>query len=787
MRWTKRGSAARIAARNIFGILALLVAVGGLTPHASAADDPACPVAAQPDWTEGEKFTWNELCLGYSVDLASAYKDPLPATGDVDKWNTGRTLRAQFLKRIMTDPAYVAALPYSGIRISGANIPDDLVLSDLRFDKPLQISNSVFARPVIMERYRTGTMIDFYGNWFRYTAPVDNKDNLPTVALDLTGAEIGKGLDLGKTFINGDVDLVDLKVAENVWLSEGTFLSILWMDRSEIGGVLFANKLRVGTLWSLEGADIAKNLQITDLEISITQTDGTKQYGRLGGNQLHVGGTLQLGTSGYQIRMPQILGGLPAPQAAAQPAPAETLAADAAVQEPSAAGIDAGASLPDGAQTDTTLPATGLPMPGVADGALTPPATDGTTGGANPNERTFGIFLDRIELIGARIDGEMRVRRASIANMISLEDVVVGDDLWLTESDIGYVGFSGTSINGFVLLHGSHISNSMLFDSGMVGRSLVMDENTRIAGRLSLPGSNIKGGIYFAGATIDGVTNLNSITVDHDVILGGGSAFTDLVDLSFARIGGSLDFTGGTFASVDLTGARIAAELRLAAAGAVPKFADNAELTLRNVSTNSLQDVADAWPRVLHLEGFSYQRQIRTDGGDANASTDDGDRADQLIGWLERQQPFSPQPYQQLAGILRQSGDNETAKAILFAGKQREWDVAHGWSKFWLSLQFLFTGFGVHPQVAGLWVLALIAFGTWAFSRDPSPELAKLSWPQRVIYSFDMLLPAVHLRHHHYEIELQAWPRYYLYIHKIMGYVLLTFLAAALLSGGGFE
>ena len=780
MRWTNWGDAARIAGRAVFGILVLSV----VATHPASAQDPDCPVPPQSDWTEGEKFTWNELCLGYTVDLAGAYKDPLPATGDVEKWNPGRTLRAAFLRRIMTDRAYVDALPFSGIRISGASIPDELFLSDLRFDKPLQIYNSVFARPVTMQRYRTSATVNFYGNWFRYEAPADNKDNATTVALDLTGADIGKGLDLGKVFINGDADLVDLNVAENLWLSDGTFLSNLWMDRSEIGGVLFANKLLVGTLWSLDGADIGKNLVVTDLEISVVPPNEPKKYGRLSGNQLHVGGMLQLGSSSYQIQMPQILGGLPAPQAAVQPAPAETVATDAPVPEPSAAGIDAGASLPDGAQTDTALPNPGLPSPGVADGALTqPPAPND----APANQRTFGIFLDRIDLIGARIDGEMRIRRASIANMISLEDVVVGDDLWLTESDIGYVGFSGTSIAGFALMHGTHISNSMLLDSGTVGRSLVMDENTRITGRLSLPGSNIKGGIYFAGATIDGVTNLNSITVDHDVILGGGSSFTDLVDLSFARIGGSLDFTGGKFASVDLTGARIAAELRLAAAGSVPEFADNAELTLRNVTTNSLQDVADAWPRVLHLEGFSYQRQIRTDGGDANAAGDDGDRAGQLIGWLARQQPFSPQPYQQLAGILRQSGDNETAKAILFAGKQREWDVAHGWSKFWLSLQFLFTGFGVHPQVAGLWVLALIAFGTWAFSQDPSPELAKLTWPQRAIYSFDMLLPAVHLRHHHYEIELQAWPRYYLYVHKIMGYVLLTFLAAALLSGGGFE
>jgi hypothetical protein len=233
--------------------------------------------------------------------------------------------------------------------------------------------------------------------------------------------------------------------------------------------------------------------------------------------------------------------------------------------------------------------------------------------------------------------------------------------------------------------------------------------------------------------------------------------------------------------------------------------------------------VAESWPCVLHLEGFTYQRQIRSEskspppanatdpcdkeqsasqpsgqapesGAAASNPPSDGgakaaaeDRAGDLVAWLSRQEPFSPQPYVQLANVLRQSGDNETAKAILFAGKQREWEVAGPWSTFLLSLQFAFTGFGLYPYVAGYWVLALIGVGTLLFSFDPSPELRRFTWTQRLIYSFDMLIPAVHLRHHHAEIELQSWPRYYLYGHKLMGYILLSFLAAALLGLGGLE
>jgi len=52
--------------------------------------------------------------------------------------------------------------------------------------------------------------------------------------------------------------------------------------------------------------------------------------------------------------------------------------------------------------------------------------------------------------------------------------------------------------------------------------------------------------------------------------------------------------------------------------------------------------------------------------------------------------------------------------------------------------------------------------------------------PFGIAYSFDMLLPIIQLREKHKKIDLQGWPRYYFYTHKIMGYVLASFLIAGL-------
>jgi hypothetical protein len=43
-----------------------------------------------------------------------------------------------------------------------------------------------------------------------------------------------------------------------------------------------------------------------------------------------------------------------------------------------------------------------------------------------------------------------------------------------------------------------------------------------------------------------------------------------------------------------------------------------------------------------------------------------------------------------------------------------------------------------------------------------------------------MLLPIVKLREYHYSVDLKGWARYYFYVHKLMGYVLASFLIAGI-------
>jgi hypothetical protein len=144
--------------------------------------------------------------------------------------------------------------------------------------------------------------------------------------------------------------------------------------------------------------------------------------------------------------------------------------------------------------------------------------------------------------------------------------------------------------------------------------------------------------------------------------------------------------------------------------------------------------------------------------------------------WLQKQDVYSPAPYEQLSNVLRNQGRLEAADEILFAKRERERANATFSNYIFLTATKWLVGYGYHPWWALFWVAALLIGGI-AILRI-SGEGPRNGLPYGIIYSFDMLLPIIKLREKHYEIDLMGWPRYYFYVHKIAGYVLASFLIA---------
>jgi hypothetical protein len=201
----------------------------------------------------------------------------------------------------------------------------------------------------------------------------------------------------------------------------------------------------------------------------------------------------------------------------------------------------------------------------------------------------------------------------------------------------------------------------------------------------------------------------------------------------------------------------------------------DSKLKLLNTKVGILQDSRNSWPEDLELNGFTYDRlgNFISDNGNDLANRN----ISWFIEWMGKQKKYSPQPYEHLAKILRQDGRKKEAREILFAGKSREHSESRWGAYIWLSLLWIFIGYGYYIYCALYWALGLVFMGTLVLRWFSKHKLR--FWG--LAYSIDMLLPIIQLRKYHYDsIELEGWVRVYFYGHKMFGYILALFIITGL-------
>jgi len=146
--------------------------------------------------------------------------------------------------------------------------------------------------------------------------------------------------------------------------------------------------------------------------------------------------------------------------------------------------------------------------------------------------------------------------------------------------------------------------------------------------------------------------------------------------------------------------------------------------------------------------------------------------------WLKKQGSYSPQSYEYLAETLSKLGHKDTAKNILYKGKELERELSPFPERIELWFQRAFIGYGYRIYYSLFWVVGFILLG--AIVLRISHQGLDNKMPYGIAFSFDMLLPVIKLREYHYKVDLKGWVRYYFYFHKLMGYILASFLIAGL-------
>lgn len=462
-----------------------------------------------------------------------------------------------------------------------------------------------------------------------------------------------------------------------------------------------------------------------------------------------------------------------------------------------------------------------------------------------------GARFKSVNLYGSRIGRNLNISRASFEGKLILNAIKVGGNLIGADSLYhADVGLKGATIDGMVDIRRCTFKNRLdmwwlttgqdLLMGGVVGSERAPDKaryflldcrNAKIGGELNLGHADVTGSLSlasitianeaqlgkgasfanvnlrlakigqhltFSKATISDRLNLTGVIVGQNISF-NQARMSEKIDLVFAEIEGNLQLCGGTFDVVDLTGTRIGGELRLTHDQGKLTWSPTAHLILRNTRVDAIHDTPDAWPEMIELDGFVYNR---FGGLDADSNHDIGNRSSPwFVAWLAKDNPHTPHPYRQCAHVLEAMGHPDFADDVLYEGRERERkEMRHNHEDLMaIGLWFLKVTIGYGHGAARYfrtlyWVGGLTALGVAILMLtgdymmlDGSTNWMEATDRQQFIdlllsasYSLNKLLPVIELPAHHIKIELNTMSALYFQFHKLMGYVLALFLLAGI-------
>jgi hypothetical protein len=373
-----------------------------------------------------------------------------------------------------------------------------------------------------------------------------------------------------------------------------------------------------------------------------------------------------------------------------------------------------------------------------------------------------------------------------VTGQITGDRATIAGDLQLTGGRYGPVSGDRVTITGDLQMTGGDYGPVSLFRAE-IGGSLDCSAGRFVGGMdpLSIVEANIKGDASFNnGFTTNGV-----------------------VDLTLAQIGRGLSFKDAHFVGTGVNGlnadrATIEGTLYWDGIARTP----GTELNLTSAHAAALWDDAASWPAAgsLLIDDFVY--------GDLSGGPRD---APSRLRWLARQPPgYQPQPYGQLAKVMRERGSDVGAVEVLMAKEDARRDQGGlGWGeRLWSRVLDVTIGYGYRPMRALWWIFFFVALGSMLFGlgyreraiTPTEPEaydsFVRTGEPPRhyppfnaAVYSLENFLPVVDLHQgtywrpnprHGTGGRMRALSgtllRWYLWVHILAGWIITPLLAAGL-------
>ena len=396
------------------------------------------------------------------------------------------------------------------------------------------------------------------------------------------------------------------------------------------------------------------------------------------------------------------------------------------------------------------------------------------------NDAVFDRYLSmghgkypEIWLIGAKIGRRLSVVGSTVTGQINADNAVVTDSVFLHDNAIfeQEVRLVGAKIGGQIAAHDSvfkgqlsaddiEVNGDMFLRYGAVFEKAITLAGAKIGGDLSTDNSTFNEVVYLHGAKIGGNIsaiestfekefNADNVEVAGNVFLCAGAKFESEVSLIGAKINGLLLLNNARFAGeLSLESAQITRALFLfgytTGYSNSPKWNTTAKLTLRNAYAGSLRaqmpgswlidkedETAESQQVRVDLVGFSYGRL------DLQGIEQIDPHA--LLAWIKSAAlagQYTPQPYAQLAKVLREMGAEDAANVVdiarhdhyyktltrpkTFGGKTKYY-----LKKLWGGLRNQIDRYGVRPWHSLLWFGGIALAGAfvnafWIFAQPES-------------------------------------------------------------------
>jgi hypothetical protein len=378
-----------------------------------------------------------------------------------------------------------------------------------------------------------------------------------------------------------------------------------------------------------------------------------------------------------------------------------------------------------------------------------------------------------VKIIGAAFWGKLNLSDVSLTHPLRLEHAVFHvapnfnsfrstHDLSLLGSTVlckkePEVDIAKARIEGDLNLERTKFDCTLDMGHLHVGGSLYMQKGSRVdAGHtiVRLSNAKITGKVSLEGATADEL-DLVKLHVGSDLAMHDQASFKT-VKAGRANIGGTLNIVGTRIQNLDLSGAKVDGPFKM----------DDGR-----------------WPRKLNLLGLTFDSVVICPEigcpvvEKAETSAGRTMLLEKFKKWLEVAE-YSRQPYDHLGKVLEKKGYVEAATEIYYEARVRERKSASGLNWAWQVWQEWLIGYGYRKWYVLCWIVVLVGIGARIYRF--APETRKSSWPDAVVFSLDKLLPIVELRKKHGDIDFSGWHQYYFYLLQIMGWILASFLLAAL-------